>query len=232
MPLWLTLLSLLFLRRGIPRLAVLGLVVSFVAACLLASPSGSGIKLLPVVIVAVGTVAWAGGALLGSQSQVARRPLVLSGLQMLIGGSLQLVLAAALGEPALLHWSAALTTPVVLAFVFALAGPSMIGFTTYAWLLRNTPPTIANSNAYVAPVVAILLSWLILGEPVGLRTVGLAGIGLAGVALLIWAQGRSSRPTAVEADVARGSELSEAACPPAFLAGDAPPVRAEPRTSR
>ena len=211
MPLWLTLLSLVFLRRGIPRLAVLGLVVSFVAACLLASPSGSGIKVLPVVIVTVGTIAWAGGALLGSQSQVARRPLVLSGFQMLIGGSAQLVLAVALGEPALFHWSAALTTPVLLAFAFALAGPSVIGFTTYAWLLHNTPPTIANSNAYVAPVVAILLSWLMLGEPVGLRTVGLAGMVLAGVALLIWAQGRGRRPAAVEAGAARGKELSEAA---------------------
>jgi drug/metabolite transporter (DMT)-like permease len=211
MPLWLTLLTLLFLRRGIPKLAVLGLAVSFIGACLLASPSGSGIKVLPLVIVAVGTVAWAGGALLGSQSQVARRPLVLSGFQMLIGGSVQLVLAAALGEPALLHWPAVLTTPVVVAFLFALAGPSVIGFTTYAWLLHNTPPTIANSNAYAAPVVAIFLSWLILGEPVGLRTAGMAGMVLAGVALLIWAQGRSHRLAAAQAAASRARELSEAA---------------------
>src|SRR5262249_50634776 len=61
---------------------------------------------------------------------------------------------------------------------------------------------------------AILLSWLMLGEPVGLRTAGLAGMVLAGVALLIWAQGRGRRPAAVEAGVARGQELSEAAWPP------------------
>jgi drug/metabolite transporter (DMT)-like permease len=210
MPLWLTLLSLLFLRRGIPKLGLLGLAISFVAACLLASPSGSGIKVLPVVIVALGTVAWAGGALLGSQSEVARRPLVLSGLQMLVGGAVQLVMAVALGEPAQLHWSAALTTPVAVAFVFALLGPSLIGFTVYAWLLRNTPPTIANSNAYAAPVVAIFLSWLILSDPVGPRTVGLASMVLAGVALLIWAQGRTHR-LAAQAEAARLRELTEAA---------------------
>lgn len=210
MPLWLTLFSLLFLQRSIPRLGVLGLAVSFIGAVLLASPSGSGIKLLPVVIVALGTIAWAGGALLGSESTVAKRPMVLAGLQMLVGGSVQLVVAAALGEPAHLHWAAVLSGPVVTAFVFALIGPSIIGFTTYAWLLRNTPPTIANSNAYVAPVVAIFLSWLLLGDPVGLRTVALAGMVLAGVALLIWAQGRS-RGAAAEAEAARSRDLSEAA---------------------
>lgn len=212
MPLWLTLLSLLFLQRGIPRLGVLGLAVSFIAACLLASPSGSGIRVLPLVIVGLGTVAWAGGALLGSQSEVARRPIVLSGLQMLVGGGAQLVLAVALGEPAHLQWSAAATTPVAIAFTFGLFGPSVIGFTTYAWLLRNTPPTIANSNAYTAPVVAIFLSWLLLGDPVGPRTMVLAGVVLAGVALLIWAQGRGHRRAAeAGAAAARERELSEAA---------------------
>jgi len=73
MPLGLTLLSLLFLRRGIPRLGVVGLAISFGAAWLLASPSGSGINVLPLMVVALGTVAWAGGALPGSQSDVARR---------------------------------------------------------------------------------------------------------------------------------------------------------------
>jgi drug/metabolite transporter (DMT)-like permease len=209
MPLWLTLLSLLFLRRGIPKLGLLGLAISFVAACLLASPSGSGIKVVPLLIVALGTVAWAGGALLGSQSEVARRPLVLSGLQMLVGGAVQLVMAFALREPAQVHWSA-LTMPVAVAFVFALLGPSLIGFTVYAWLLHNTPPTVANSNAYAAPVVAIFLSWLILSDPVGPRTVGLASMVLAGVALLIWAQGRTHRLTA-QAEAARVRGLSEAA---------------------
>jgi drug/metabolite transporter (DMT)-like permease len=114
------------------------------------------------------------------------------------------------GEPAQLHWSAAFTTPVAVAFVFALLGPSLVGFTVYAWLLRNTPPTIANSNAYAAPVIAIFLSWLILSDPVGPRTVGLAGLVLAGVALLIWAQGRTHRLEA-QAEAARLRELSEAA---------------------
>lgn len=208
LPLWLTLLSLLVLRRGIPKLGVLGLAVSFVGAWQLASPSGSNLRIWPLVIVTLGTIAWAGGALLGSRSEVARRPLILAGLQMLVGGSAQLVMALALGEPAQLHWSAALSTPVAAAFVFGIVGPSVIGFTTYAWLLHNTPPTVANSNAYAAPVVAIFLSWLILGDPVGLRTIGLAGLVLAGVALLIWAQNRGR---GLAAQRAREGDLSEAA---------------------
>jgi len=162
------------------------------------------------MVVALGTVAWAGGALLGSQSDVARRPLVLSGLQMLVGGAVQLVLALALCEAGHLQWSAAATEPVAAAFVFGLLGSSVIGFTVYAWLLWNTLPTVANSSAYAAPMVATFLGWLILHDPVNLWTVVLAGAVLAGVALLIWAQGRG-HPRVAEAAAARGQQLSEAA---------------------
>jgi drug/metabolite transporter (DMT)-like permease len=192
LPLWLSLLSLLLLRRGIPTLGVVGLITSFIGAVLLASPSGAGTRVLPFVVVSLGIVAWAGGALLANRSHVARRPPVLAGLQMLIGGIGQLLTAAVLGELESLRWTTALTVPVISAFVFSVLGASIVGFTSYAWLLRNTPPMIANSNAYVSPVIAIFLSWLILGEPLGPRTIGLAAMVLFGVALLIWAQGRIS----------------------------------------
>ncbi|MGH7882633.1 MAG: DMT family transporter [Candidatus Dormibacteraceae bacterium] len=210
MPLWLTLLSLLFLHRGIPKLGAVGLVVSFIGACLLASPSGSGAKALPLVLLMLGMVAWAGGALLASQSKVGRRPLLLSSLQMLFGGAAQLGLAFGLGEPVHFHWSTVLTGPVVGAFAFSLFGSSLIGFTAYAWLLRNAPPTIANSFAYAAPVVAIFLSWLILKDPVGPRTMVLAVVVLAGLAVLIWSQGHTHR-LEVPADVAETEKLSDAA---------------------
>jgi drug/metabolite transporter (DMT)-like permease len=197
MPLWIAVLGFVFLRTRIPRLALLGLLVSFAGVCFLASPSGTAVQVLPLVAIVVGTVAWAAGALVASKSHVGRRPMVLAGLQMLIGGAVQLVIAVALGEQSQVHWAGALSVPVVSAFVFSVVVTSVIGFTAYAWLLQNLPPTIANSNAYASPIVALVLGWLVLGDPLGTRTLITAGVILAGVALLIWAQGRRPRPVAM-----------------------------------
>src|SRR5579859_3563663 len=59
MPLWATVLSLVFLRGRVSLLAVAGLATGFVGACFLAAPSGGGVRLLPVLVVGMGTVAWA-----------------------------------------------------------------------------------------------------------------------------------------------------------------------------
>jgi drug/metabolite transporter (DMT)-like permease len=189
MPLWLAVFTIVFLRVRIPALALAGLAVSFAGVCFLASPSGAGIRALPLVVITLGMAGWAAGALLASRSQVVRRPLVLAGIQMLVGGAAQVVFALILREPAGLTWTAAFTAPIAGAFVYSLIVASA-GFVAYAWLLGNTPPMVANSNAYVSPVVALIGVWLVLGEPLGARTVAAAGVTLAGVALLIWARDR------------------------------------------
>jgi drug/metabolite transporter (DMT)-like permease len=203
-PLWAALLAWAFLGSRVSGLALAGLVAGFLGICLLASPSGAGVRLLPVLLVAGGSLTWAAGSLVAGRSRVARRPLVLAAFQLLTGGLLQIVLGLALGEPGQLHLSA-IGPHVVIAFVYLTLAVSILGFATFAWLLAGTSPAVANSQAYVGPVVALVLGLLLLGTPMSLQAVLASGMSLAGVALLVAGQARARRTPAVDA------ELGEAA---------------------
>jgi drug/metabolite transporter (DMT)-like permease len=63
---------------------------------------------------------------------------------------------------------------------------SLLGFTAYGYLLRRTRLAIANSYAYVNPIVAIVLGALVLGEPVSALTWVATVIILAAVAVISW----------------------------------------------
>jgi drug/metabolite transporter (DMT)-like permease len=53
------------------------------------------------------------------------------------------------------------------------------------WLLKVSTPSIATTFAYVAPIVAVLLGWAILGESVTYLTVLATIVILIGVALIV-----------------------------------------------
>ena len=62
-------------------------------------------------------------------------------------------------------------------------GP-LVAFTAYIWLLGVTSIAKVGTYPYVNPIVAVLLGWAVLGEPVTLRTVAAAAVILLGVALV------------------------------------------------
>jgi len=62
---------------------------------------------------------------------------------------------------------------------------SILSYSAYTYALRHASPTIVGTYAYVNPVIAVLLGWLILGEPVTARTfVAMALI----VGAVVWIQ--------------------------------------------
>ena len=50
------------------------------------------------------------------------------------------------------------------ASIYLITFGSLLAFTCYAWLLQNAPISKVSTYAYVNPVVAIALGWLILDE--------------------------------------------------------------------
>ena len=73
---------------------------------------------------------------------------------------------------------------------------SLIGFTTYAWLLRVAPLPRISTYAYVNPVVAVFLGALILAEPITIRTLVASAVILVGVVLIVTGRGSAStQPT-------------------------------------
>ena len=74
---------------------------------------------------------------------------------------------------------------------------SIIGFTAYVWLLHHESPTKVGTYAYVNPVVAVLLGYLLGGEELGPRT--LVGTLLILVSVVVITTTRAPRPVAVAA---------------------------------
>jgi len=192
-PLWAALIGLLACRARLGGMVgSIGLVAGFAGVAFLAWPAtGSSIALGPALVVAGGAVGWGAAVVVLSRVGRLRRPLLVTGLQALIGGGLQLVLGLAAGEPAQLEPQH--LVPAIPAFVYLVVVASLIGYPLLTWLLSEVPVHVANTGSYVAPVIALGLGWLLLAEPVTPRTVGGVGVILAGVALVVWSNRRIHR---------------------------------------
>jgi drug/metabolite transporter (DMT)-like permease len=106
-----------------------------------------------------------------------------SGMQMLAGGSLLLLLALTAGDFQRLNLANASPRSVASLVYLTLFG-SLVAFTAYSWLLRNVTTARAATYAYVNPVVAVLLGWLFASEPVTSRMGIAAAIIVGSVALI------------------------------------------------
>jgi drug/metabolite transporter (DMT)-like permease len=191
-PIWTALLSWLALHRPVPLPAVIGMAVGFGGVAFLASPAGGAAPpLVPTLLVAAGSVSWAAASVYTSRTEISRRPVLATSIQLVSGGAAQMVIALALGEAGQVQ-GPALLGPAAVAWLFLLAGPSLIGFPLYTWLLTHTSPAVANAQAYVTPVVAIVLGWVLLGASVRPATLVAALVILAGVALIVTTASRGT----------------------------------------
>jgi drug/metabolite transporter (DMT)-like permease len=59
-----------------------------------------------------------------------------------------------------------------------------MGWLGFFWILRNTTATLANTFAYVSPVIAVFLGWIILDENINIRII-VATIIIVGVILIV-----------------------------------------------
>jgi len=90
-------------------------------------------------------------------------PLLGSGMEMMMGGVFMLIVSALGGE--FPRVTAASFTPNALgAMAFLVFCGSILGFSSYKWLLANVRPALAGTYAFVNPVVAMLLGWMFNGE--------------------------------------------------------------------
>ncbi len=188
-PLWIALFDrLIFKRRQRPQVT-LGLVAGFGGAALLVGASARGhVDLTGMLFVVGASVAWATGSLYARNAPLPRRPLVGVAMEMLCGGAFLAVGATLTGELGRSHWSN-FSPASLLGLAYLITGGSWVGFASFAWLLRNARTSLVFTYAYVNPVVAVFLGWLILGERVTVRSFVAGGIIVAAVALIISAGG-------------------------------------------
>lgn len=181
MPLWVGVLG-RFLGATVTAREWVSLVLGFVGVCvLMGGPSLAG-ETSHVVLLVCSPMLWALGSLLARRTKDIggdHATLVGPALQMLIGGTILIVAGLVHGESIPVHASAKAWLSVAYLFVFG----SVVGFTAYAWLLRNARPVVATSYAYVNPILAVLFGAALDGEPLGWTTL-VANVLIVGAVML------------------------------------------------
>ncbi len=194
LPMWLAIFSWVFFRDRLPFAVVVGIVVGVVGVAILAWPTGDIAALDPAGLAALiaSPIFWGLGSLYSARRAVLPAPaLFATGLQMVAGGLILLLAGIVTGEAATFD-PAAVSAESWIGVMYLLVVGSLVGFTTFSWLLTVAPLSRIATYAYVNPIVAVFLGWLILGEPLTPRTGIAAVVIVAAVALIVTARGRAS----------------------------------------
>ncbi|HSJ50409.1 MAG TPA: EamA family transporter [Actinomycetota bacterium] len=200
-PLWMVLVDRVVLRHRVALLTVAGLVLGFGGAAMLIGTTAfdEAAPLSGMLVCVLATLSWTSGSLYSREAPLPSRPLVGAGMEMMIGGAVLIVFGALRGEIPLIRFEDfSMHSLVALAYLITFG--SWIGFTSYVWLLRNARTSLVSTYAYVNPVVAVFLGWLILDEPITIRTVVAGAVIIIAVAIIISTGGAARRvePVVVE----------------------------------
>jgi drug/metabolite transporter (DMT)-like permease len=190
-PIWMAVLDRVVFGKRLRSSAYLGFALGFVGLAFLIDPFGQGrVDRVGAVVIVLGALAWAAGSLYSREAALPKRPLVAAGLGAVCGGVLLLAVSIAGGELGQATW----TAQSIGALGYLVVVGSLVGFTAYVWLLRAAPVSLVATYAYVNPIVAVALGWLLLGEAITLQMVVAGASILIAVALILRASGAAVEP--------------------------------------
>ncbi len=138
-----------------------------------------------MIVLVSAAVCWAMGSVYQQRRPVDTTGLVSAGYQLVFGALGFALVSLARSEPV-----PSPTLAPTLALAYLILFGSVIAFACYVYALRNLPATLVMTHAYVNPVIALLLGWLVLSEPLTLWTWAGSALVLLGVVTLF--RGNSS----------------------------------------
>jgi drug/metabolite transporter (DMT)-like permease len=192
LPFWLVIIEWVRPPRRRPSGAVLiGLILGFAGIVVLVGPSGVGghgdVSPIGALVLILGSLSWAIGSFWSRDAQLPESGLLTTGMEMLGGGVLLLIVGAATGEIA--HTDIhRISSASAVGLLYLITFGSLLGFTSFIWLLDKVSPARLGTYAYVNPIVAVLLGWAIAGERLSIRTGIAAAIVICAVALITTAR--------------------------------------------
>jgi drug/metabolite transporter (DMT)-like permease len=186
----------------------IGLALGTLGIAILVDPAdlvgGGEVSALGATVLLLSSVCWAFGSFYARSAKLPASPALANGMEMLLGGIGLIFVGMITGEMKDLHL-ANVTTKSLLAVAYLVVFGSIIGFSSYIWLFRSTTPTRASTYAYVNPVVAVFIGWLVGGEQLPTRVVLAAVLIIAAVAAItIFGTRKSSR--ALKTLASKGNE--------------------------
>jgi drug/metabolite transporter (DMT)-like permease len=147
------------------------------------NPAHGGLNVAGVVALLGACLFWGIGSIYSRHAKHGADPFLASALQMLGGGAALVLVALIHGDFAQLQF-AAIAPRAWVAFAYLICAGSLVGFSTFVWLMKHSTPTRVATYAYVNPIVAVILGWLLLGEPITSRTLVASAIIVTAVAII------------------------------------------------
>jgi drug/metabolite transporter (DMT)-like permease len=208
-PMWVVLIKWLILRAQRPSTGmVLGIGLGLLGIILLANPADVNQPFNPLLILSTlgAALAWAAGSLYTRNAVLPASASLSTGMQLFTGGVMLLILSIVTGDAAQLDL-ASITPRSLVAMLHLLFSSSIFAFSAYLWLIRVTTPERASTYAYVNPVVAVFLGWLLAGETLQPITFVAVAVIIAAV-FLITTDSSNRRGRASISSVQEHSELA------------------------
>jgi drug/metabolite transporter (DMT)-like permease len=175
---------------------IIGVIVGIAGIALLLGPGAipEGYRPPGLYLLALfgSSTSWWVGSLYSKHSRSGTPLLMASAMQMVSGCICMLLTGLILGEGRTLDF-AAISSRSWAAFAYLVVLGSIVAFPVYVWLLEHSTPAKVSTYAYVNPVVAVFLGWLVLGEPLNGRMMLASAIIIGAVAIITI--GRTKSPS-------------------------------------
>jgi len=168
---------------------ITGLLIGFAGVLLLFSGQGTEglmddrMQVISFFVLIAGTITWAVGSLYSKYSRMEGSPAMKAALQMIAAGIVSFVFGLLWGEHRDFSWQA-VTSESLWALLYLIVFGSLIGYMSYIWLLGVRAASQVGTYAYVNPVVAVFLGWLLAGEAITTLQVVALVVILGGVILV------------------------------------------------
>ena len=172
--------------RTMTLVGVLAGLVGLGVLVLLGRGGAEPVPLGPALLILFAGTCWGLGSYIQPRLWLPRDPFVIAVYEMLLGGVMMTATGLVVGEELTLDYSTRTWTALGYLIVFG----SVLAFTAYVWLVANAPISLVATYAYVNPVIAVLLGWLVLGETLDLATVLGGSIVVGAVAVVITSERR------------------------------------------
>jgi len=170
MPIWVILINLIVSKDERPTLPILiGLAVGSSGIIMifgehLAEFSNSN-YFIRIVVTFLANICWAFGTVWTKKKNQDSNPFLNAGLQMFFGAIFLIPVSLLLDDYSTIHWSG----EVISALIYLILVGSILAYTCYSYAIKHLPMTLVSLYAYINPIVAVVLGWIILSEKLNLR---------------------------------------------------------------
>ena len=193
-PIWIILIGKFYSNLKLNKHTLLGIIAGSIGLVILIYPSFEAMlfgdqtnttnenNFLGISILLIAAISWGIGSLYSHKADLPSNILISTGMMLFVGGLFLLGIGMII-EFNTMYVSKFSTSSILSLIYLIIIGTT--GWLGFFWILRNTTATLANTFAYVSPVIAVFLGWIILDENINLRIIVATIVIIVGVILIV-----------------------------------------------